>query len=172
MKTCSKCKELKEFSEFYKANYTSSGYSCSCKACHKITYSKYKKLNRKKLSEKQKEYNAKNKERNRLYHLNNKEKLADKKKWSHLKKTFNLDKEQYLKMLKIQNNVCYICKNIETTKGAKYLSVDHCHKTGKIRGLLCAACNKALGGFKDNIEYLESAIKYLKENQINETTIN
>jgi hypothetical protein len=43
------------------------------------------------------------------------------------------------------------------------LAVDHCHTTGKIRGLLCSKCNPALGAFNDNIEILNSAIKYLKE---------
>ena len=42
------------------------------------------------------------------------------------------------------------------------LNVDHCHETGKIRGLLCHNCNRALGLFKDNVEFLERAILYLK----------
>jgi hypothetical protein len=44
------------------------------------------------------------------------------------------------------------------------LSIDHCHNTGKVRGLLCDHCNKGLGLFKDNIDYLNKAIEYLKYN--------
>ena len=45
--------------------------------------------------------------------------------------------------------------------------MDHCHKTKKIRGLLCHTCNSGLGMFKDNIEYLKNAIKYLEVNNNN-----
>ena len=41
------------------------------------------------------------------------------------------------------------------------LAVDHCHKTGKIRGLLCGGCNTSIGSFEDNPELLKNAIKYL-----------
>ena len=43
------------------------------------------------------------------------------------------------------------------------LSVDHCHVTGNVRGLLCRACNLALGQFEDNIKTLNKAIKYLEQ---------
>lgn len=79
---------------------------------------------------------------------------------------FKLLPEKYYEMLKIQNNVCAICKQPETQLKKNYnkikmLSVDHCHQTGKVRGLLCGSCNTALGGFKDSIENLQSAIAYL-----------
>lgn len=78
-------------------------------------------------------------------------------------------KKEYHEMLTRQNNVCFICKKEETSKSngkksdaIRRLSIDHCHSTKKIRGLLCSFCNKGLGHFKDSIELLESAIKYLK----------
>lgn len=55
--------------------------------------------------------------------------------------------------------LCKIC-NQSCSSGYK-LSVDHCHLTGEIRGLLCLRCNKGLGYFKDNPEFLSKAIKYL-----------
>ena len=68
------------------------------------------------------------------------------------------------KMLKAQNYKCAICKT-DTPYGNKgVFCVDHCHKTGKIRGLLCDECNIGLGKFRDNIDYLNSAINYLKAN--------
>lgn len=61
-------------------------------------------------------------------------------------------------MLEMQGGVCAICggkdKNFR-------LAVDHCHQTGKIRGLLCSACNKAIGGFKDSPMLLIKAMRYL-----------
>jgi hypothetical protein len=66
--------------------------------------------------------------------------------------------EEFNRILLEQNNVCAICGEKDFKKR---LSVDHCHKTGKFRGLLCQTCNTSLGGFKDNVELLKSAIKYL-----------
>jgi hypothetical protein len=67
-------------------------------------------------------------------------------------------------MLKSQNYVCAICKNPETVKSVKgklkELAVDHCHNTGKIRGLLCYACNIGIGLFKNNPEILYQASLY------------
>ena len=65
---------------------------------------------------------------------------------------------EYQVILEKQNGVCAICKN----KYEIELGVDHNHETGENRGLLCTACNVALGNFKDNIEFLEEAIRYLK----------
>lgn len=66
--------------------------------------------------------------------------------------------QQFKKMVIKQKSVCAICKKKDETRR---LSVDHCHKTYKVRGLLCHKCNTSLGGFKDNIVYLKRAIKYL-----------
>jgi len=55
---------------------------------------------------------------------------------------------------------CAICKTNLTNKK---VHIDHCHSSGKVRGILCELCNKGLGQFKDNINSLENAIIYLKE---------
>jgi hypothetical protein len=73
-------------------------------------------------------------------------------------------------MLEDQNNECKICKKPESKTDKRYgriikLSVDHCHKTGKVRSLLCSACNAALGQIDDSIQLLESMINYLKAHQ-------
>lgn len=81
------------------------------------------------------------------------------------KNKFGITLEEYDKMFEAQNRVCAICYRPETfiLKGRTHsLAVDHCHKTGKIRGLLCRNCNQMLGLAKDNIETLEKAAKYLK----------
>lgn len=61
-------------------------------------------------------------------------------------------------MLLQQRNACGICKEIFS----KEPHVDHCHKTGKVRGLLCGNCNRAMGLLKDSLEILESAKEYLR----------
>ncbi len=74
-----------------------------------------------------------------------------------LKYKYGLTGEQYYAMAEAQNHVCKICKEPAETK----LFVDHDHKTGKVRGLLCQFCNFGLGSFLDNPELLENAKQYL-----------
>lgn len=68
--------------------------------------------------------------------------------------------EEYKQLCIDCDNKCQICGN--NCDRYSYLSVDHCHITNKVRGLLCHLCNISLGGFKDSISNLENAIKYLK----------
>jgi len=82
-----------------------------------------------------------------------------------LKKKYKLTEEDYNNLLVKQGNVCKICGKAETHtfKGKVInLAVDHCHKTGKVRGLLCYSCNTALGKFEDDVNFLQKAIEYLK----------
>lgn len=83
---------------------------------------------------------------------------------------FKLSPEKFYEMLSNQNNLCAICQKPETQikrnyNKVKMLSVDHCHTTGKVRGLLCMKCNAALGMFKDSIDNLKSAILYLSSHE-------
>jgi len=77
----------------------------------------------------------------------------------HLKR-YGLSVEDYEKMAADQNGVCAICGQPERKKSA--LSVDHDHETGEVRGLLCDACNRGLGAFRDDPERLGRAIAYLE----------
>lgn len=72
--------------------------------------------------------------------------------------------EWYNKQLALQNNKCAICSKTPQELGRR-LVVDHCHTTGKIRGLLCRVCNTSIGALGDNIEGLQKAINYLKQNE-------
>lgn len=76
-----------------------------------------------------------------------------------LKARYGITLEQWMKLFELQDGVCAICKQPETK--AQSLSVDHCHKTGKIRALLCNSCNKGLGFFKDNSRLLKIAAEYV-----------
>lgn len=75
---------------------------------------------------------------------------------------FGLDKEDYLQMVKAQNECCKICKRHRSTLSYP-LYVDHCHETQKIRGLLCNRCNSLLGNAQDKIETLRAAVNYLEQ---------
>jgi hypothetical protein len=78
-----------------------------------------------------------------------------------LKKRYNLDLQAYKTLLEAQNGKCAICGGGETGKFSR-LSVDHDHATGKVRGLLCSACNAGLGRLRDSRKLLESALRYLE----------
>lgn len=77
----------------------------------------------------------------------------------------SIPREQYVELLEAQNNKCAICRcdSGSNNRGDK-LAVDHCHSSGKIRGLLCHKCNTALGLLNDSQEVLQSAITYLTSN--------
>lgn len=77
-----------------------------------------------------------------------------------LRKTYGITLEEYNAMLESQGGVCAICGGTEPAEG-RMMAVDHCHATGKVRGILCSCCNRALGLFRDNTDYLKSAINYL-----------
>jgi len=65
-------------------------------------------------------------------------------------------------LLKKQNNACAICgKKSGWKSNGGQLVVDHCHKSKKVRGLLCPSCNRGLGQFEDNTDFLQSAIWYI-----------
>lgn len=87
----------------------------------------------------------------------------DSKRNSQLKNRHNITLIQYNQMFTNQSGNCAIC-NINQIKLKRRLAVDHCHKTGKIRGLLCERCNVSLGNFNDNVETLKNAILYLSKN--------
>lgn len=157
MKKCTKCGEVKELSEFYRQN-SKSGYRAECKECSQ-------KREREKFSAGsealQKKYE---KQRHSWNDPENwsKRQLAVRK--CHLKRTYGMSLEDFQDRLEDQKQCCAICGDHITTVTHKQLVVDHCHTTGKIRGLLCDLCNTALGKFKDNKEILQRAIKYLNDN--------
>ncbi len=138
---CPRCKIIKAIEHFHKN--AQRGYPC------KNCYSIYKKHYYQKPEIKKKEY------------------ISLMRRY--FKKKFGITLEIYQEMLIKQNGVCAICKQEEKSFHSKSklpikLAVDHCHRTGKIRGLLCRSCNQGLGIFKDDINRFEMAIEYLKSN--------
>lgn len=82
--------------------------------------------------------------------------------WRSIQRLYGLSMSDYNNMLKDQDGKCAICGSSESkTLKTEYLDVDHCHKTGKNRGLLCSPCNFGLGSFQDDTNRLVKAIEYL-----------
>lgn len=109
----------------------------------------------------QKKYHA-----NPVYKARRREQLQDpvrkaKRKNYRLKRIHGITHEDYLTMLKKQQYKCLICKQ-DHSIFKDGLVVDHCHATGKIRGLLCPFCNTGIGLLKENPTILRRAIHYLK----------
>jgi hypothetical protein len=138
MKTCSKCQTSKSLDKFARNKKSKDGLNGLCKSCHAVFTKAWKTVNR-----------AKDAENMRRWQLMN---------------YYGITLEQYKEMLAKQNNVCAICERICKT-GAS-LAVDHCHTTNRVRGLLCAACNRAIGNFQDSPTLLRKAATYLEQPQL------
>lgn len=181
MKICTKCKIEKDIMCFSKSSGNKDGLYHWCKECVRnhqilnkdrirIQQAKWRKKNKKHVAEYTKNYDKLNKDKRtaqkRLRRINN----PDFYKAQMLKRFHGITLLDYKKMLEEQNGLCAICGKEETRRDFRYnnlidLAVDHDHKTGKVRGLLCSNCNKAIGVFQDNTELLQSAINYLNRNK-------
>ena len=144
-KTCSSCKETKPLKDFYKEKRVKDGHMRRCKICHCKATEKYRKQNLNLYAKASKKHW---------------EKLSENKRHSRWLNRYGITKNKYEEMYKLQNGLCLICK--QQCSSGQNLSVDHCHKTGKVRGLLCKKCNSALGMLNDDISYFENAIAYLR----------
>jgi hypothetical protein len=119
-------------------------------------------MNLEKIKEQKRQWYFRNKDRilenNTNYNIRNKDKIKEYQKIYKLKTRYNLTLDQYNKMLSDQNNCCKVC-DIKMIKPI----VDHCHTTGKVRGLLCNSCNVSLGRLKEDTRILNKMIEYIKE---------
>jgi hypothetical protein len=79
----------------------------------------------------------------------------------YLKRNYGLTIEQYQAKLDAQGGVCAVCAKPDPVPRRR-LAVDHCHDTGRVRGLLCGLCNSAIGKFKDDPKMLDKAAAYLR----------
>ena len=141
MKICTVCKIEKDYSCYHKLAKSKDGYGYRCNSCDKLARHSYRDANQDRFR-----------------------KLSRNKQ---LKHKYGLSQEDYQNMLELQNFGCAICKT-ENPNGAtsesnfmKHFAVDHCHQSGKVRGLLCSACNRALGFLQDSPKILSRALDYL-----------
>ena len=137
-KVCKTCKQEKELSEFPVGKGYKEGIRPHCFECRR-------------------EYEVESYHKHK--HKRPYDYEADKNR--KLQKSFGIGYQEYLQMLEAQQGACAICGTTDTGK-RKAFAVDHCHDTGKIRGLLCGNCNTGIGNLRDNIKLLERAIEYLR----------
>lgn len=140
LKKCSACKNYKTINNFSKNSQQKSGLHPSCKECK----------------------NKKNKEQWNSLSSGEKYNRARERQ---LKYRYNITPSDYSHLFNLQNGKCAICKKNSESWNGKHLTVDHDHKTGAVRGLLCSYCNSALGKFEDNPEILINAFKYLTKKE-------
>jgi hypothetical protein len=143
MKVCSFCKAEKNESEFRNETGRVSKRA-NCKKCD---------------TERHKVWRSKNREHLREY---DRDRWFKTDRWhNHIARKYGMSPEEYKNLLSDQNGKCAICSSEVPVGNSKRFHVDHCHKTGVIRGLLCSPCNQMLGYAKDSTVILESALKYL-----------
>lgn len=75
---------------------------------------------------------------------------------------YGITVEDYGRLLTAQDGMCAICGGADPMTRSGTFHVDHCHTSGRVRGLLCSRCNPALGAFQDSVDILEAAITYLR----------
>lgn len=147
-KICRVCQLVKPISQFSKNSTAWDGYRSNCKACHALW-----KMRR--YQENPEIYIR----HNETYKVNHPEAVRRTARKMALRK-FKLTEMDYQLMFDRQNGVCAICK-FPSEEGR--LAIDHCHKTGELRKLLCRFCNLLLGHAGDNLDILRSAIQYLEQ---------
>lgn len=151
-KICKSCKQPKFLTEFYKSKSGRLGLSALCKECDKLKTAKWAK-----------EHPEKRKaQRRRAYDKN-----TDGAKHQYLMYNYGISLIEFNKLLDEQHNLCAVCGRPETAKHKSgklmKLAVDHDHKTGQVRGLLCYNCNSGIGRFKDDPDRLRRAANYLEK---------
>ncbi len=144
MKATSLCPTCKQADKAFSAKGKQYGY---CMPCWTQITKKWRNAN----PEKRRQY------KRNAYHKNS---YGKESQWKRdLVKLYGITEEQWQEMFKSQNGVCAICHKHQVYRK---LSVDHNHKTGKVRGLLCNRCNRLLGYAFDSQNILQAAADYLQ----------
>jgi len=145
-RTCNKCGIEKPYSEFAKSNSRKLGIQYTCKQCNSDRAKLWYFNNKSRAKENAKRWVKNNREKAKQYA---KERLR--------KHHYGMEYGEYDKMFAAQSGKCYLCNR--KTK----LEVDHCHKTGCVRKLLCRRCNLFVGWIESNMNLLDSAIRYIND---------
>lgn len=161
-KVCRVCGERKPVDEFYKAAGCVDGRRGDCRTCFQATARVRKEANPE-LKQVARERTQRWRQENPERYAANQQRFKDSggmkkslRKW-HLRKNYGLTPEQYDEMLERQGGGCAICGK---PPGDIALHVDHCHDTGRVRGLLCFSCNAGLGQFRHDPQLLGRAMDY------------
>jgi hypothetical protein len=143
VKICSTCRNSQSLDAFQKNRHRPDGLHSQCRSCVSAAGRAWRERNP-----------EQKKATNRRWAEENAERTFN-ATWG----PFGFYYSDYLAMLEAQGGVCAICH--ESCRPGRRLSVDHCHATGRIRGLLCDWCNRGLGLFRDSPESLLRAERYL-----------
>ena len=134
----------------------------------KLWGKKYRLENKEKIRQLHKKHYDENQSK-RLEYLNkNKAKIRLRNRRYRVKKDYDISWESFIEMYEAQWGRCAICgvykkhPDKENSIQSDVLHIDHCHRTKKVRGLLCTHCNKAIGILNEDVRILENAINYLK----------
>lgn len=176
MKTCTNCHRTKPYSEFGIHEAQKDGLRGRCKECEHVFDKAWRDKNPEKVKNKQTRQNGIRRERRQNDPVYRKEVLAQERlrhslltpeqrerkkrtdKAGGIRQKYGLSFAQYRGLIESQGGKCAICGRF-----LKRPHVDHDHKTGKIRGILCCRCNVSLAGLGDSISGLEQALEYLKK---------
>lgn len=156
MKTCSRCKTPKVLNEFPVNRSAPDGRYTQCKTCISIR-------------------NAARREESpgeaKRYSRRHRKKFPDlsirQRRESRLRKAYGLEPEDFERLRLDQQNRCAICKK----SFSKVPNVDHCHTTGKVRGLLCRDCNIGIGLLNDSAKLLRAAARYLENSALTNSNV-
>jgi hypothetical protein len=169
LKLCRPCSTWKMHDQFAKDARIKSGLAAKCKNCNKRGAAKHRGNNPGLNARQVAEWRKLNPEYMKEYYDSNRQTIIERTIDSFRVKTYGLTPGQYDEMVEAQNNLCAICEQPETaimpSGFVRSLAVDHCHKTGKVRQLLCGKCNTGIGNFLDNPELLKAAISYLEKHK-------
>lgn len=148
-KLCRKCQVVKPLSAYSPGDRSADGYRYTCKECdNERLRAKYADDPLPKRLQNARWYYKKESREGRRERM--------------LMKNYGMTLYDYEALMDLQDHRCRICRHKEGERGRGVLTVDHCHKTGVIRGLLCDPCNRALGMFLESPEVLRAAIEYLE----------
>jgi hypothetical protein len=158
-KTCSTCFIEKPVVEFGKQSVRPDGLDITCKPCMKERSARRYKdpAKRQMILDNAARWRERNPDAD-----------ADKT----LRRKYGITLAQYNELFEAQGGVCALCKKGETTKrmkkgeGRERLAVDHCHDTGRVRGLLCFKCNTAIGSLGDTEEDAQRVVDYLNRSKL------
>jgi len=151
MKTCIKCNVTKDFVEFASnGSDKEDGKRKSCKCCENKRQAEWRISN----PEKIKEYwrRASKKHYGKNYLSRNLSRRAN---------LYGMSKDELDALYVLCDSKCRICGKPEEDKKKGVLHIDHCHWSGRVRGLLCYRCNIGIGMFNDDKNLMASAIAYL-----------
>ena len=165
-RVCNRCKTWKDFNCFSKSKVGVGGLQSVCKECSnelaRIRYNTNAEFYRNKRRDAKREYDRQRYAK-MLAEGRKPSKDPIKEKTRYLMRNYGLTVKEYLALLEAHNHQCAICGASESDRNNKKLVIDHCHQSGKVRGILCHKCNLVLGNANDLIGTLEQAIIYLRD---------